>query len=70
MPEERPATGEFVVVVNGEEQWSIWPAHRPVPAGWAEEGTVGTRAACLDHIEECWTDIRPRGVREAAGADS
>lgn len=53
----------YKVVVNDEEQFSIWPAHRANPPGWHDEGTVGHRDACLDHIERVWTDMRPRSVR-------
>jgi MbtH protein len=55
----------FAVVVNHEEQYSIWFAGRPVPAGWREEGTTGTRAECLEHIGRVWTDMRPLSVRRA-----
>jgi uncharacterized protein YbdZ (MbtH family) len=60
----------FLVVVNDEEQYSIWPEGRDLPAGWHAEGTSGTKEACLDHIEKVWTDMRPRSLREklAAGA--
>jgi MbtH protein len=49
----------YKVVVNQELQYSIWPADREIPAGWTEEGTSGTRAACLEHVERVWTDMRP-----------
>src|SRR5690242_18695369 len=49
----------YAVVVNHEEQYSIWAADRPLPAGWHEEGTRGSRAECLEHIAEVWTDMRP-----------
>lgn len=51
------------VVVNHEEQYSIWPADRPLPDGWREAGFSGTRAECLDHIESVWTDMRPLSSR-------
>lgn len=51
------------VVVNQEEQYSVWPVLVPVPAGWRETGYRGTRAECLDHIAEVWTDLRPLSVR-------
>jgi uncharacterized protein YbdZ (MbtH family) len=54
----------FTVVVNDEEQYSIWEVGRPVPAGWNEVGVAGTKQECLDHIEQAWTDLRPRSVRE------
>ncbi|GIF15824.1 MbtH family protein [Actinoplanes teichomyceticus] len=58
---------EHVVVVNDEEQYSIWPAERPVPAGWHPAGQRGDRQACLDWIDEHWTDMRPKSLRQALG---
>jgi len=55
---------EFYVVYNDEEQYSIWPTDRPIPAGWYEEGTRGPRSDCLDRIETVWTDMRPKSVRQ------
>jgi MbtH protein len=57
--------GVYRVVVNGEEQYSIWPADREIPNGWRPEGTEGDRAACLQHIETVWTDMRPLSLRLA-----
>jgi MbtH protein len=51
------------VVVNHEEQYSIWPTHRPLPVGWRAKDTRGTRDQCLDHIAAVWTDMRPRSLR-------
>jgi MbtH protein len=53
----------YQVVVNHEEQYSIWPADREPPAGWRGEGTAGTKADCLAHISQVWTDLRPLSVR-------
>ncbi|GAA1102856.1 MULTISPECIES: MbtH family protein [Kitasatospora] len=53
----------YQVVVNHELQYSIWPAGRDLPAGWTAEGVSGTREACLAHIEEIWTDMRPLSLR-------
>ena len=55
----------FRVVVNHEEQYSLWPADRDPPAGWNDGGKVGTRQECLDHIETVWTDMRPKSLRRA-----
>ncbi|MFE0589975.1 MbtH family protein [Micromonospora echinospora] len=54
---------EFLVVVNDEEQYSIWAADSEPPAGWQPTGHRGTEQECLDHIERVWTDIRPRSAR-------
>ncbi|MFI7099466.1 MbtH family protein [Streptomyces sp. NPDC050161] len=59
------ASETFRVVVNGEEQYSIWPAGREVPDGWFEEGTSGSREECLEHVERVWTDMRPLSLRQA-----
>lgn len=60
---------EFVVVINDEEQHSIWPAGRDLPPGWKPTGMSGDRAACLAHIDDVWTDIRPLSVRTALASD-
>ena len=57
----------FRVVVNDEEQYSLWPEHRELPNGWRAEGTTGTEADCLAHIERVWTDMRPLSLRRAMG---
>jgi MbtH protein len=53
----------YAVVVNDEEQYSIWIDDRDLPAGWRLEGTTGTRSACLAHIDTVWTDMRPASLR-------
>ncbi|MEV0266902.1 MbtH family protein [Streptomyces sp. NPDC050617] len=55
-----------IVVVNDQEQHSIWPAARELPDGWRDLGGPQTREACLDHIEQIWTDIRPLYARKAS----
>ena len=56
--------GRFSVVVNDEEQFSIWPAEREIPNGWRPTGPVdASRSECLDYIEEAWTDMRPKSIR-------
>jgi MbtH protein len=61
--DEREVTLEFKVVVNHEEQYSIWPAHRENPPGWSYAGITGPKEKCLDHINEVWTDMRPASLR-------
>jgi len=57
--------GTFYVLVNDEDQHSLWPAFADVPAGWRVVFGAGTRAECLDYVEANWTDLRPRTLREA-----
>jgi len=53
----------YLVVRNAEEQYSIWPAGRDVPAGWESDGTAGPKEVCLEHIAQVWTDMRPLSLR-------
>ncbi|MCB0587050.1 MAG: MbtH family protein [Phaeodactylibacter sp.] len=55
----------YHVVMNHEEQYSIWPAGREIPAGWREAGKTGPKAECLSYIKEVWTDMRPLSVRKS-----
>jgi MbtH protein len=59
----------FQVVVNHEEQYSIWPAGRKLPAGWRVTGPGGTKAECLAYIDDTWTDMRPLSLRRQPGDD-
>ncbi|WP_327091143.1 MbtH family NRPS accessory protein [Nonomuraea sp. NBC_01738] len=56
-------TTMWLVVLNDEEQYSLWSAASPLPAGWRPTGFEGDRQACLDHIDQVWTDMRPKRVR-------
>ncbi|WP_433236112.1 MbtH family protein [Streptosporangium sp. CA-135522] len=60
---------EFHVVVNDEEQHSIWPAGRGIPAGWRAVGPTGPKAQCLAYIDQAWTDMRPLSLRRQMEAD-
>lgn len=55
----------FQVVVNHEEQYSIWPDYRPIPEGWRAVGVTGKKKECLAHIDQVWTDMRPLSLRKA-----
>jgi MbtH protein len=57
----------FTVVVNDEDQYSIWPADRDIPGGWHRSEKTGRRSECLSYIEQHWTDMRPRTLRELNG---
>ena len=54
----------YKVVVNHDEQYSIWPADRTIPLGWSDAGKEGTKQECLAYIEEVWTDLRPSSLRQ------
>ncbi|GKU52261.1 hypothetical protein NJB14195_35050 [Mycobacterium montefiorense] len=56
--------GSFLVLVNDEDQHSLWPVFASTPAGWRVVYGEADRAACLDYIEQNWSDIRPRSLRE------
>jgi MbtH protein len=58
----------YKIVVNDEEQYSIWPVHRETPAGWSDEGTAGTKEECLAQIELIWVDMRPLSLRRQMNA--
>ncbi len=62
--DEEEDTREYKVVINHEEQYSIWFADRELPMGWKEVGKTGTKQECLAYIEEVWTDMRPLSVRK------
>jgi uncharacterized protein YbdZ (MbtH family) len=62
-------SGAFLVLVNDEEQHSLWPAFASVPAGWrAVYGEAG-RAECLDYVDRNWADMRPKSLRAAMAGD-
>ncbi|MFD7551824.1 MULTISPECIES: MbtH family protein [unclassified Streptomyces] len=56
--------GSFYALINDEGQYSLWPTFADVPAGWEIAFGEDTRQACLDHIEEQWTDMRPKSLIE------
>jgi MbtH protein len=64
MSDEREDTTVYKAVVTDEEQYSIWPADRELPLGWKDTGKHGLKAEVLAWIEEVWTDMRPRSLRE------
>lgn len=64
MSDEAGDITTYRAVLNDEEQYSIWPAHRPLPAGWRDAGKTGSKAECLAFIEAVWTDMRPKHLRE------
>ena len=61
---------KFLVLVNDEEQYSLWPSFHEIPAGWRPVGPSGSRAQCLSWIDEHWTDLRPKSLRDAMDGQS
>lgn len=60
----------YKVVINHEEQYSIWPDFRENPLGWRDAGKSGTKQECLAYISEVWTDMRPLSLRQHMDAMS
>jgi len=63
--EQSEDTRTYIVLVNDEEQYSLWLAELRVPAGWRAAGKSGTKQECLDYVNEVWTDMRPLSLRQA-----
>ena len=62
--DEEEDTTIYKVVLNHEEQYSIWPVERENALGWRDAGKSGPKQACLDYIKEVWTDMRPLSLRK------
>ena len=58
-------TTPYQVLVNHEEQYSLWPAGKDIPAGWRAAGRQGSKDDCLRYVDEAWTDMRPLSLRKA-----
>lgn len=58
----------YQVLINDEEQYSLWPVDQDVPAGWRATGTEGSKEDCVSYVDEVWTDMRPRSLRERMAA--
>lgn len=65
---EQEDTIIYTVVVNHEEQYSIWLAYREIPPGWKAVGKSGLKSECLAYIKEVWTDMRPLSLRRQMDA--
>ncbi|WP_018352465.1 MbtH family protein [Longispora albida] len=61
------ASGTYLVLINDEGQYSLWPEFAAVPAGWSVAKTASSRQSCLDYVNEHWTDMRPKSLIEAMG---
>ncbi|MEP7306393.1 MAG: MbtH family NRPS accessory protein [Acidobacteriota bacterium] len=60
----------YRVVVNHEEQYSIWPEYKDIPLGWRDVGRSGPKDECLAYIKDVWTDMRPLSLRKKMEADA
>jgi uncharacterized protein YbdZ (MbtH family) len=61
--------GTFFVLVNDEEQHSLWPTFKEVPQGWRIAFGEASRQDCLDYVDQHWTDLRPKSLRERMALD-
>jgi MbtH protein len=66
--QEAEIESQYDVVVNDEEQYSIWPAGKAIPRGWRPVGNRGDKSSCLSYIKEVWTDMRPLSLRKTMEA--
>ena len=57
-------SSEMKVLINDEEQYSLWPGYLAIPAGWRDTGVGGTKEECLVYVKESWRDMRPRSLRK------
>jgi len=69
MTDETTSEAIYNVVVNHEEQYSIWPGNKNIPLGWSNAGKSGSKTECLSYIKEVWTDMRPLSLRKKMGEE-
>ena len=62
--DQQEAESVYIVLINHEEQYSLWPKHKAIPPGWQDVGMEGTREKCSQYVDEAWTDMRPKSLRE------
>jgi MbtH protein len=63
-------THTYTVLVNDEEQYSLWLTELAIPGGWRSTGQVGSKQECLDYVRRVWTDLRPLSLRKALAAQA
>lgn len=68
--DEKEDTRAYKVLINHEEQYSLWLAYKEPPLGWTETGKTGTKAECMAYVDEVWTDMRPLSLRKQMDADA
>jgi MbtH protein len=62
--DEEDVSQTYIVLVNDEEQYSLWPSQKDIPAGWNSVGVSGSKAECMEYVDKVWTDITPLSVRK------
>lgn len=62
MPQDED-TGLYIVLINEEEQYSLWPKQKSIPVGWRAVGKEGSKSECSKYVDEVWTDMRPLSLR-------
>ncbi len=67
---EHEDTAVYKVVMNHEEQYSMWPTDRENAPRWKDAGKQGPKTECLEHIKQVWTDMRPLSLRKKMEAQS
>jgi MbtH protein len=60
----------YVVLINQEDQYSLWPKRMPAPEGWSARGFEGSKGDCVDYVDEHWTDMRPLSLQRDMAAQS
>lgn len=68
--EDDDTTTTYLVLINDEEQYSLWPKYKNIPAGWEAVGKEGTLDECSRYVDEVWTDMRPLSLRRRMDAGS
>ncbi len=66
--EQNEDTRVYVVLINDEEQYSLWPRNQDVPAGWRSVDISGSKEECMKYVDETWTDMRPKSLRQKMDA--
>jgi MbtH protein len=66
--EQNEDTRVYVVLINDEEQYSLWPRNQDVPAGWRSVDVSGSKEECMKYVDETWTDMRPKSLRQKMDA--
>lgn len=61
-------SGDWIILVNDDEQYSLWPARRQVPPGWSVTGPCGNKEECVEYVDRIWTNMTPASLRGTSGA--